>query len=414
MSLVDIMALLAGLLLVSLSLFYITAHLRHVLARVWHARRQKNVALSIYEEKISREIVKTQFKKEWERTTWSGYRSFCITRIKQENAQGDVLSFYFEPHDDSPLAPYKPGQHIILVASDPDEEKSARLVRCYSLSEASEHKNYYRITVRKNPGSNSMSTLLHEKMKVGDTVKVQAPSGHFVLNTDTSRPVVMIAGGIGITPFLSMLEHIRDTQPSRCVWLFYGARNSRDHIMRGYMEQVRKESPNVKLRVCYSRPLDTDTEGIDYDHAQRVTIDLIKQSLPSSNYEFYMCGPGAMQNDLIEGLTHWGVPESDIHYESFGGDMEPAKPPAKEKFRIFFSKSNKEVEWDGNSILSLAEKNEIHTLQRNCGVGVCGNCKCSVKEGSFDYLKEPGYEFLDSDSCLPCISVPTGDLVLDA
>ena len=102
--------------------------------------------------------------------------------------------------------------------------------------------------------------------------------------------------------------------------IFEGIRVYDGNIFRlkEHLERLAAENENIHLHVCYSSPAEGDVEGRDYHYAERVGADLFKRVLPSSNYEYYFCGPPPMMNSLFEGLREWGVPEKDINYEAFG------------------------------------------------------------------------------------------------
>ena len=200
------------------------------------------------------------------------------------------------------------------------------MVRCYSLSDSPTDADAYRVTVKKilrgpdapdaPPGL--CSTYFNDHVRVGDILDVKAPSGNFVLSTTKTTPVVLIAGGIGITPVISMLNAVCDSGLKREVWFFLGVRNGSEHLMRDQLQRIQREYENIQVRVCYSQPAGDDEQGRDYDYEGFVGVDLFKELLPSNNYEFYVCGPPAMMSAITAGLADWGVPREDVHFEAFG------------------------------------------------------------------------------------------------
>ena len=116
-------------------------------------------------------------------------------------------------------------------------------------------------------------------------LQVRAPAGHFHLDRGDA-PVVLVAGGIGITPLLSMLNWSLAEQPGREIWLFYGVRNSRELIMKAHLEALATAHPNFHLRLCFSQPLPDDQVGRDYQHQGRVDIPLFRQELRLSPITF--------------------------------------------------------------------------------------------------------------------------------
>ncbi len=238
--------------------------------------------------------------------------------------------------------------------------------------------------------------------------------------------MVLIGGGIGLTPVLSMLNTICESGSNREVWFFYGVRNSSEHVMKEHLEQLNVEYENLRLMVCYSNPGDDDVAGRDYQHGERVSVNLFQRVLPSSNYDFYMCGPPPMMNTVVPELTAWGVPEKNIHFEAFGPATVKKATPEKsaeekaadatvaESIEVVFAKSGKTLPWDAeaDSILDFAEDNDI-AIDFGCRAGNCGTCITAVRSGDVDYVVEPGTA-PEAGSCLTCISVPKSNITLDA
>jgi hypothetical protein len=255
---------------------------------------------------------------------WRGLRSFRVTRKVVESADGGINSFHLVPEDGQPLPPFQPGQfltfHLDLPAAGGGGEE---LVRCYSLSDGPSP-DHYRVSIKRvaapkgsgHPPGRS-SSYFHDYVQVGSRLNVRAPSGHFFLD-DGAGPAVLIAGGIGLTPLLSMLHWSLARHAGRELWLFLGVRNRHEQAMTGELETLAKSHKNFRLFVCHSAPLAEDRLGRDYDHAGRVDVDLLRLHLPLKPYHFYICGPTPMMAGLVAGLEDWGVPAERIHFEAFG------------------------------------------------------------------------------------------------
>jgi ferredoxin-NADP reductase len=362
--------------------------------------------------------------------SWNGFRKFEIMRKNSEG--GGICSFYLTPHDKKPLPPFDPGQYLTFQLPIPGQRKP--IIRCYSLSDSPHHPNYYRVSIKAVPPPRDQpeappglsSNFFHDSLNENDILDVKAPGGHFFLDTTKHTPVVLIGGGIGLTPVLSMLNTICESGSTREVWFFYGVRNSAEHVMKEHLEQIAAEHENVHLMVCYSNPGDDDVAGRDYQHAERVSVNLFQRVLPSSNYDFYMCGPPPMMNTLVPELAAWGVPEKNIHFEAFGpatvkkatpeknAEEKAAAAAAAESIEVVFAKSGKTVQWDAeaDSILDFAEENDI-AIDFGCRAGNCGTCITAVRAGDVKYVVEPGAA-PEAGSCLTCISVPRSSITLDA
>ncbi len=362
--------------------------------------------------------------------SWNGLRKFYIARKVPETTH--VCSFYLKPHDHKPLAPFLPGQYLTFQLKIPDRSKP--VVRCYSLSESPTEMDFYRVTIKrlqpppKSPDAppGLSSNFFHSRLNEGDILDVQAPKGHFYLEQTSERPVVLIAGGIGLTPLLSMLNIIVHSGSRRETWLFYGVTDRTDHTMYDHLNEVRKNCDNVRVVVFYSNPDEACVEGRDYDHAGFVSVDVIRRVLPSVAYEFYVCGPPPMMALITNGLRDWGVPDETIHTEAFGPATIKRKTPPKpaqeaaaaaeagQGIEVVFARLGKTLHWKpaSGSILDLAEQNGI-SLDFGCRAGNCGTCVTAVRQGEVAYLSEPGAE-PDEGSCLTCIAVPKSRLVLDS
>jgi len=359
--------------------------------------------------------------------TWSGFRKFEVS--EKINEIQDCHSIYLRPHDGRPLPPFEPGQFLTFKFKVPDQPSD--VIRCYSLSDAP-GRDYYRITVKKVPPPRGKpelppgvsSTYVNEILNQGDIIDVRAPGGGFYLKREHRRPVVLIGGGVGITPVLSMMNYIVEHEPDRETWFFFGAPNKAGHIMYDHLKMIRENYPNVRMNICYSDPTDQDVEGVDYDHHSRVSVELFKKVLPSNNFEYYFCGPPPMMNSLDKDLKEWGVPEADIHYEAFGPASvkkpKPAAPaagdgaPAAAAIAVTFAKAGKTLDWTpaAGTILDFAEANGVD-IAAGCRAGSCGTCLTAVIEGEVGYETPPDAP-IENGSCLVCVGTPKGAVKIDA
>ena len=189
---------------------------------------------------------------------WSGFRPFALKEKVREN--DTVASFYLAPEDGETLPSYVPGQFLTVRLRTPDVERPA--VRSYSLSDVP-RADQYRLTIKRiGPGvaapqaaSGLVSSYFHDRLAVGDRLDVKAPAGNFIIDTQAhDRPLVLIGGGIGLTPLLSMLQSIVAQGSTRETWLIHGIRDEREHLMKTQLEEIAGRQPNVHLHFFYSRP----------------------------------------------------------------------------------------------------------------------------------------------------------------
>ncbi len=361
--------------------------------------------------------------------TRESFKEFVVQRREIEDANNSVCSFYLVPVDEEPLPVYKPGQFLTfrLPIKDPDTDEIKSVVRCYSLSDAA-RPDYYRVTIKQIPAPPDQTDIapgiasgfFHNQVQKGSHLLVKAPSGHFHLIEENLLPIVLIGGGIGITPMLSILNTVLESGINREIWLYYGVCNSNDHIMKKHLQKKEKKHDNFHLHVCYSTPNENDIGEVDYQHNSRVTISLLRATLKLMRYQFYVCGPKSMMETLVPGLKDWGVDSGDIYYESFGHaslikhEKKNKKSTSEQPITVTFSQSGKSIIWDSaaDSLLEFAESNDIE-VESGCRAGSCGSCQTVVKTGEVDYDQEPDVG-VEPGQCLLCISTPKCDLTLDA
>ncbi len=367
-----------------------------------------------------------------DRSAWPGFRPFTVARRVIEDGAAQVCSFVLEPADGQPLPPFRPGQFLTFRLDVPAGagEGVEQLSRCYSLSDAPSA-GHYRVSIKRvQPPPNSAhppgraSGFFHDRVEVGTTLQVRSPSGQFFLEPG-SDPVVLIAGGIGITPVLSMLNWCQAFQPEREVWFFYGVRNSREAAFAGHLRAIAAANPNVHLQVCFSDPLPEDRLDRDFHHCGRVAVPLLRAQLPLRPYHYYICGPAPMMGALVTALEDWGVPGARIHFEAFGPasiTRRKPEPPARDTalaaaagdITVTFAKSGKQAPWSplSSNLLVFAESHGI-AIDSSCRAGSCGTCQTTLRSGAVTYQQAPEFD-PEPGTCLLCVSTPASDVTLDA
>jgi ferredoxin-NADP reductase len=362
-------------------------------------------------------------------SAWNGWRKFRVAR--KEYPSGNICSFYLVPHDQKPLPAFLPGQYLTFQLDGISGQLKPAL-RCYSLSDCY-RPDYYRISVKRvtapadqpdlPPGIGS--GFLHDQIEIGSLLDVMAPNGNFAINPEDATPLVLIGGGIGITPVLSMLNAIIESGSQREVWFFYGVRNPSENIIKEMLKELNDsiaDHPNLHFLVCYSEQLESSYSLLPYErHQAHITIKLIRSLLPSSNYEFYSCGPPPMMKAIKDDLRAWNVPTGSIHEEVFP-NRSANKPSLKHnehlEVNVDFRKSRKQVMFSGGcqSLLDLARDNDIG-IASACEVGSCGTCVSAIVAGNVEYFQEPSWkdesQLIDEGLCLPCVCLPKSEIIID-
>jgi ferredoxin-NADP reductase len=361
---------------------------------------------------------------------WPGWREFRVVQRSLEDAARSQCSFCLQPVDGQPLPAFRPGQFLTFSLELPAGaagEPPHPITRCYSLSDRPDPA-HYRVTIKRVPAPHDHPEFLpglssnhfHDHVRVGDVLRVKAPSGHFFIDPDAAVPAVLIGGGIGITPMMSMLRWCIANQPQRPVHLFYGLRNSDEHAFKAQLEDMAATHPALKLHVVYSRPATADVLGRDYQHAGHVDVDLLRKALPHGRHQFYVCGPPAMMQNLVPALAEWGVSVADIHYEAFGPasvklpGAAAASHTEVSGVEVQFQRSGRTLTWSGSdaSLLDFAERHGI-AVESGCRSGGCGSCETRVLDGTVAYEHAPDHDVAQGH-CLLCVGRPTTSLVLEA
>ncbi len=344
-----------------------------------------------------------------------------------------ISSYYLHRADGEPIFRWEPGQFLpIRVAIAGHAEP---VLRTYTLS-TSYNPDYYRLSIRRGEGTGLVSQFMHANAVAGFRLQALMPRGKFILDQGSNRPVVLISGGVGITPMMAIAEHIvaegRRTGKFRPIHFIHGARNGRVRAFGKRIQELTTEHPAFSVHICFSDPSPEDRIGVTHHSKGRIDMSLVTAILPPSDYEYYLCGPSEFMNSLYSGLTGTGVRPDRIHYESFGPGawLKPELPRRSSEERtastvlVKFSRSRIETEWsrEDGTLLELAEEVGLAPAF-GCRSGICGTCKTPILHGAVDYLEEPLADRGEGNILL-CCSVPkkaesvtqdakTPDVILD-
>ncbi|UCZ83580.1 NO-inducible flavohemoprotein [Pseudomonas sp. L5B5] len=236
---------------------------------------------------------------------WRGARAFKLVRRVEESAE--ITSFYFEPVDQAPILAAEPGQYIGLQLFVDGQE----IRRNYSLSALSDQ-GQYRISVKREAGGVA-SNYLHDRCQVGSSIMLFPPAGEFTLQA-SDKPLVLISGGVGITPTLPMLEAALATE--RPVHFIHCARNGQVHAFRQWVDALAARYPQLKRFYCYA-----EDDGVSpaADKLGLLSQDQLAQWLPEQrDLDAYFLGPKSFMVAIKRHLKALGIPEQQSRYEFFG------------------------------------------------------------------------------------------------
>ncbi len=365
-------------------------------------------------------------------------RSLRVDRKVRESET--ITSFYLKSEDREPLSAFAPGQFLPLSLDIPGQ--GGPVTRTYSLSDSPGHRDYYRLSIKREPAPRDRphlppglaSNYLHDRVEPGTRLKAAAPRGKFVLDPQSERPVALLSAGVGLTPMISMLNAIVESGSGRPTWFIHGARNGREQAFGAHLRRVAEERRNVRVHVRYSRRDPQDVEGRDYDSEGRVDAALVRRLLTEDgshgarlrrdDFDFYLCGPPLFIKALYEGLREWDVPEPRIHYELFGpataiksgagsAAASAATADCCTDIEVTFARSGVTASWNPSleSILELAEACGLSPAY-TCRSGICHTCECDLEAGEVEYVEEP-VDPPEEGSVLICCSKPKTDVVVD-
>jgi ferredoxin-NADP reductase/MOSC domain-containing protein YiiM len=338
---------------------------------------------------------------------WAGFRPLRVSKVVPESAT--VSSIYLTAPDASPLPPAQAGQYLTLRVTGAGQPAP---VRSYSLSSAADA-GAYRISVKREPHG-AASRYLNGRLRPGATLEVAAPRGDFTLGAGTG-PVLLISGGIGLTPVLAMLHELAARPGEREVWWIHGARGPREHPLAAEAHALLASRPNAREHVFYSA-----TGG-------RLSKDKLLALDPPAEASAYICGPASFMTDMRDALTAAGLDPARIHTELFGAlpsinpgltgqaSRPPHQPPGSAGTGpvVTFARSGISTRFGaaGRSLLELADACDVPT-RWSCRTGVCHTCTTPLLSGTVSYAPDPLEPPADGE-VLICCAQPRADIVLD-
>jgi ferredoxin-NADP reductase len=328
---------------------------------------------------------------------------------------------------------FLPGQYA-TVTSEIDGHK---VRRSYTISSSPTQRDYIELTVKREQYGLE-SRHLHDHARTGDLLEVSAPAGRFFFTGKEADGIVLMAGGVGITPMMSVLRYLTDKSYHNEIHLLYGVNAPCDLIFREECAYLARRHPNVHIVSVVSKPEGTDWAGpVGY-----MTAELITQCVPDiARRRIHLCGPPAMMEAVKATLLQLKVPPEQIKTEDFappkGGpvvDPEPESAPAappdsassgsaapgarapSAQASVTFSKSNKTGQLaPDQSVLEAAEAIGV-VIDFECRVGTCGRCKVPLSEGVVTMEVEDALSAEEKSSgiILACQAKSAQNLVVDA
>lgn len=252
---------------------------------------------------------------------WTGFKDFRVIEIKQES---DVIrSFHLKAADGSPAPDFKPGQYVTVRLPDGNGSTTMRnySLSCHGCSEK------LRISVKRESPHHAdqpqgyASNYLHDTINVGDTIELASPCGEFFLEPSQNQgPILLLSGGIGVTPMLAMLH--ATAGKSYPVTFLQGAINAANHAFKEEIAAIAKQHDNITTHIRYSAPMAGDVA----DSTGLFDKEFLQNFLTPET-EVFFCGPKPMMAHVLGALDTLGHPKRQIHYEFFGPAEELRQCP---------------------------------------------------------------------------------------
>ncbi|MBB4859306.1 nitric oxide dioxygenase [Novosphingobium chloroacetimidivorans] len=243
---------------------------------------------------------------------WNGWRRFVVTeRIRESSV---VTSFILRPEDGGPILRHKPGQYLtfrLKPVGAPD------LKRNYSIS-CGPNGEFYRISVKREANGQGGSRFLHDHVQVGDVLETTPPAGDFYLAETPQRPVILLSGGVGLTPMVSMAEAIARDHPYLEAHYIHGTISSETHAMDAHVRDLAASCQNLRVSTFYSDPLPVDELGRTHQGEGFIPVEWLSENTPLTEADIFLCGPKPFLRTFVAGLSLAGVASDRIHFEFFG------------------------------------------------------------------------------------------------
>lgn len=310
---------------------------------------------------------------------------FELTVTSKSQVAREIWAFTLAARDGSPLPAFTPGSHLTVVTP-----QSAR--RNYSLCGHASDLTCYQLAIKRDATGRGGSISMIEDVKVGDTLSVSAPRNNFELSP-RAKQFLFIAGGIGITPILSMMRHLHAVGNDNFK-LYYC---TRDAESTAFVDVLQQEFPGQVV--------------IHHDHGdinQAYDFWPLLESPAASHV--YCCGPKGLMDSVADMSGHW--PSGSVHFESFGVDARTFAENTA--FTVRLQKSGQSVAVSKEQSILEALRANGHRVRSSCESGTCGTCKTRLISGEPDHRDMVLTEEEQADHIMVCISrAKSAELVLD-
>lgn len=301
------------------------------------------------------------------------------------------------------LCPFKAGQYISIIINN----ASVYTTRAYSLSSSPGYvaKNLYRITIKKVEGG-LVSNYMLNHVKVGDKLTISRPVGEFTYNRlRDEKNVIAIAGGSGITPFISLAGAILDNLEDCNLTVFYSVKTQDDIMFQKEISEINAKSKKVRFIITLTRE---QKEGYLHGH---ITKTMLEPYIKEFNTVF-MCGPKALYKSMNAILSEFSIPKKSVHYENFFMEYTPPEIQTYE-LKVILKNDFVLTSCRSDETLLVAMERAHIKAPSLCRVGSCGFCRSILLDGKIKMIGASMKKSeVENDYIHPCVSYPESNIVL--
>lgn len=317
-----------------------------------------------------------------------------------------VQTFRLMTEDGGPLPfRWKAGQYVTLALQTPN----GPLRRAYTIASSPNQSRFLEITVKRE-ATGGASQYLHDDVQIGQLLSVKGPQGDFTFAGDEAEGIVMIAGGVGVTPMMSTLRHLTESAWTHPVTLIYGMQTLADVIFRDELAAIEKRHPNFRLHLLptvVEDPVWTGSHGY-------LTSEMIAGFVPNiAQARVHLCGPTPMMAAVLPMLDTLGVNQAAIFTEAFTSLLFDPGLGAEEEVNMTFAKTGKTVTATrGEGIIRVAEAYGI-AVDYSCRNGECGSCRCKLLAGEVAMPEKTSLTAKERKAgfILACVARPVSDAI---
>ena len=313
---------------------------------------------------------------------WTG--TLRVDRVTNETPDVRTFRLVSSASGELPFS-YLPGQYLNLTLNVDGQ----KVLRSYTIASSPTRADYCELTIKREEFGVS-SRHIHDTIREGDVLNVSAPAGRFTFTGSEARSLVLIAGGVGITPLMSKIRYLTDTSWTGELHLVFAAKTESDIIFREELASLQRRFPNLKVTVILSRANGSSWQG----ERGRITSEFLSRVVENiRSKRVHICGPDAMMEAIVAMLREQGVSDSQIKLESFTRAIvagTKAEPPAETAFpangediaaSVTFARSGKSKPMTMKQTVLDASEDLGVDIPYDCRAGVCGTCKTKLISG---------------------------------